>query len=114
MAKPMTLAYRNVFIVTVLFAILCLVFGAINGRVGISFLVWSYLSWLTFKRESKKLFTYYNAIFIIMLVAAALCIVLNLIYPDMDRYSLGWDRLLDCLVVIGLTYWLRNFHAKQK
>ena len=114
MAKPMNTAYRNVFIVTVLFAILCLVFGAINGRVGMSFLVWSYLSWLTFKRESKKLVTYYNAIFIIMLVAAALCIVLNLIYPDMGKYSLGWDRLLDCLVVIGLTYWLRNFHAKQK
>ena len=114
MAKPMTLAYRNVFIVTIIFAILCLVFGAINGRIGMSFLVWSYLAWLTYKRESKKLVTYFNAIFIIMIVAAVICIILNLIYPDMDKYSVGWDRIIDCLLVIGLAYWLRNFHAKQK
>jgi hypothetical protein len=114
MPKPMTSAYKNVFIVTVLFAILTLVFGAINGRVGMSFLVWSYLSWLTYKRESKKLASYYNAIFIIMIIAAGLCLILNMIYPDMDKQNLGLDRLLDCLIVIGVAYWLRNFHTKQK
>jgi branched-subunit amino acid transport protein AzlD len=114
MAKQMTAAYRNVFIVTVLFAFLCLVFGTINGRIGMSFLVWAYLAWLTYKRESKKLVSYFNIIFIIMIIAAGMCVVLNLIYPDMDKYSLGLDRLVDCLLVIGLAYWLKNFHAKQK
>ncbi len=113
MAKPMTSEYKVAFAITILLAILTFVFGAMSGRVGPSFLVWCYLSWLTYKRESVKLESWFKFIFIIISIAGVIVLLLNLFGGDGDAYGAGMDRIFDCLIIGGISYWLKNFHAKQ-
>jgi hypothetical protein len=111
-AKPMTSEYKFVFAVTIFVAILTFVLGAINGRVGPSFLLWCYLSWLTYKRESAKLISWFNFMLIILSIAVGIIVLMSVIYEE-GAYGIGLDTLFDCLIGMGLAYWLKIFHAKK-